>query len=200
MTTGQRIKKFRKKIGMTQEELGAILGVSGSMIAQYETDKRNPKYETLKRIAAALGVEWTELVPESKQGAAIAVDVIKRAGLTLKSADGKIVHQGTDQKWWKMSYAEAYRAGILQFYSEGDRIVFFYNQLTYEDRIASGIRIFQHLDLDKDALSKVADYIMSLSESPLYQHTPAPESTPAQQEGKDTTPPPNAPETPPEGK
>lgn len=189
MTTGELIKAARKKAGLTQEELGKNLGVSGSYIAQYEADNRNPKYETLKRIAAALGVEWTELVPESKQGAAIAADVIKKIGLTLKSADGKIVHQGVDQKWWKMSYAEAYRAGILQFYSEGDRIVFFYNQLTYEDRIEAGIRIFQQLNLDKSALSKVADYVMELSENPLYQHhspPDTPESPDATQEDKDT--------------
>jgi len=68
MTTGQLIKAARKKVGMTQEDLGKKLGVSGSFIAQYETNNRNPKYETIQRIAAALGVEWTELVPEDKQG------------------------------------------------------------------------------------------------------------------------------------
>lgn len=62
MTTGQRIRAARKEAGLTQVELGEILGVSGSMIAQYETDKRNPKYETLKRIAAALEVPVPELM------------------------------------------------------------------------------------------------------------------------------------------
>lgn len=57
MTTGQRIKAARKRAGITQEDLGAKLGVSGSMIAQYETDKRNPKKETLTKIADALGIE-----------------------------------------------------------------------------------------------------------------------------------------------
>jgi len=56
MTTGQRIKAYRKKRGLTQEELGSILGVSGSMIAQWETDKRKPKYGTLKKLADALDV------------------------------------------------------------------------------------------------------------------------------------------------
>ena len=66
MTSGQRIKVFRKKVGMTQEELGAILGVSGSMIAQYETDKRNPKKETLARIADALGVHYLDLYSDEE--------------------------------------------------------------------------------------------------------------------------------------
>lgn len=61
MTTGQRIKAARMKAGLTQKELGAKLGVSESFIAQYETDKRNPKIETLEKIACALGVHPGEL-------------------------------------------------------------------------------------------------------------------------------------------
>ena len=46
MTTGEKIKEARKKAGMTQAELGALLGVSGSMIGQWENDFRHPKLET----------------------------------------------------------------------------------------------------------------------------------------------------------
>lgn len=63
MTTGQLIKAARKKAGMTQEDLGERLGVSGSFIAQYETNNRNPKLETLQRIAAALGTTVNRLLP-----------------------------------------------------------------------------------------------------------------------------------------
>ena len=38
MTTGEKIKEARKKAGMTQAELGTLLGVSGSMIGQWEND------------------------------------------------------------------------------------------------------------------------------------------------------------------
>ena len=57
MTTGQRIKAARKAAGMTQKELGEKLGLSFQSIAQWENDLRNPKYDTLKRIAVALGVD-----------------------------------------------------------------------------------------------------------------------------------------------
>lgn len=67
MTTGERIKNMRKNRGITQEELGNRLGVSGSMIAQYETDKRNPKVETLERIASALGVHVFDLLGVGEQ-------------------------------------------------------------------------------------------------------------------------------------
>lgn len=57
MDIGARIRAARKEKGLTQEELGVKLGVSGSMIAQYETSKRKPKYETVERIAVVLGVD-----------------------------------------------------------------------------------------------------------------------------------------------
>lgn len=63
MTTGQLIKAARKKAGMTQEELGKKIGVSGSSMAQWENDLRNPKLDTLQRIAAALGVGVGQLMP-----------------------------------------------------------------------------------------------------------------------------------------
>lgn len=64
MTTGQLIKAARKKAGMTQEELGKKIGVSGSSMAQWENDLRNPKLDTLQRIASALGVPVQDLISD----------------------------------------------------------------------------------------------------------------------------------------
>ena len=57
MTTGELIRAARKKAGLTQKELGAKLGVSGAMIAQYETGVRTPKIETLQKISNALNLD-----------------------------------------------------------------------------------------------------------------------------------------------
>ena len=54
MGIGLRIKNRRKELGMTQAQLGEILGVSNSMVAQYETGSRKPKLETIKKVADAL--------------------------------------------------------------------------------------------------------------------------------------------------
>lgn len=62
MTTGQRIKAARKAQHMTQSELAAKLGIPYQSISQYERDLRNPKYETLQRIAHALGVTDLDLL------------------------------------------------------------------------------------------------------------------------------------------
>ena len=60
----QNIKAARKKAGITQAELGKRLGVSSSMIALYETGRRNPKKETIRQIAFALSVPVGTLDPQ----------------------------------------------------------------------------------------------------------------------------------------
>ncbi len=62
MTTGQRIRAVRKEAKMTQEDLGQKLGISGSSIAQWENDLRNPKYETLQRIATVLRIPVDQIL------------------------------------------------------------------------------------------------------------------------------------------
>ena len=63
MTTGQLIKAARKKKKMTQAELAEKLNISYVGVSQWENGVRNPKYDTIRKIADALGVDWSELVP-----------------------------------------------------------------------------------------------------------------------------------------
>ena len=50
--TGERIKKLRKEKGMTQQELGELLGVQKSAIAKYENGRvPNLKKETITKLA-----------------------------------------------------------------------------------------------------------------------------------------------------
>lgn len=62
MTIGERIKKARKKAGLTQKALADKLGIPYQGISQYERGVRKPKLETLDRIAEALGVNFLDLV------------------------------------------------------------------------------------------------------------------------------------------
>lgn len=68
MKAGKAIHKFRREKKMTQKELGNALGVSAQMIAQYETGKRNPKFETLAKIAMALDISVFDLVSGGEAG------------------------------------------------------------------------------------------------------------------------------------
>ena len=56
MEVGKKIKEIRLLKGISQKELSERLGVSSAMISQYESGKRNPKMETLLKIADALGI------------------------------------------------------------------------------------------------------------------------------------------------
>lgn len=62
-TTGEKIRIARTKAGLSQEELANRLDVTRSLIGQYERGVRNPKPSTIQRIADALGIPFTELLP-----------------------------------------------------------------------------------------------------------------------------------------
>ena len=61
MTIGERIRFFRKEQGLTQDDLARKMGIKRGTLAQYESDRRNPKLETLEKISGALGVEIGKL-------------------------------------------------------------------------------------------------------------------------------------------
>lgn len=47
----ERLVELRKKRKMTQEELAGVLGISRSALSLYETNKRQPDFETICRLA-----------------------------------------------------------------------------------------------------------------------------------------------------
>lgn len=67
MPTGKDIKLVRQRKGMTQSQLAAAVGTTSQNISQYERGVRNPKIETLQRIAAALGVDVTAFIPTQRE-------------------------------------------------------------------------------------------------------------------------------------
>ena len=62
-TTGQLIKAARKRVGLTQSDLAAKLGITYQSIGQWERGIRKPKLETIKKIGAALEIDWGNLIP-----------------------------------------------------------------------------------------------------------------------------------------
>lgn len=63
MDIGLKIKTARQAKGMTQEELGEILGLQKSAIAKYESGRVvNIKRSTLKKISDVLDIPPFELV------------------------------------------------------------------------------------------------------------------------------------------
>ena len=62
MTVAENIKRIRKEKNLTQKQLGEKCGMSESTLRQYEIGYRNPKLETIVRIAAALEISVFELM------------------------------------------------------------------------------------------------------------------------------------------
>ena len=57
-----RIRELRKQSGVTMKFFGDIIGVSESCVSQYENGKRQPDYETLKKIADYFNVSTDYLL------------------------------------------------------------------------------------------------------------------------------------------
>ena len=61
-TIGNRIAKFRKAKGMTQEELANQLGVSSQAVSKWENDASCPDISLLPQLSRVLGVTTDELL------------------------------------------------------------------------------------------------------------------------------------------
>jgi len=78
-TVGARIAEHRKQQGISQSELGDIVGQSQQMITDYETGRRRIPAYNLARIAEALGVTAATLLdgsnpPRQRRGPPSKVD------------------------------------------------------------------------------------------------------------------------------
>ena len=73
MEIGELIKKARIESGLTQEELGKIVGVQKSAIAKYENGRVvNIKRTTLLKLAETLNLRGSDLIRDEKEQPAIA--------------------------------------------------------------------------------------------------------------------------------
>jgi len=64
--TGTMIREYRKQKGWTQKRLSQESGINESSIKQYELGTRNPKPDTLTKIAQALEVDMVDLIPQQE--------------------------------------------------------------------------------------------------------------------------------------
>lgn len=62
VTLGQNISALRKKRGLSQAQLAEKLDIGTSTLGMYETNKREPSYETLSNIANFFNTSVDELL------------------------------------------------------------------------------------------------------------------------------------------
>lgn len=63
---GLKIKLERNKRNLSQEKLSELSGISKNFIGAIERGQSEPSISTLEQIAAALGVEFDDLINISK--------------------------------------------------------------------------------------------------------------------------------------
>ncbi len=66
MTIGEHIMLLRKQKGLSQAELGKVIGTSGDVIGRYERDVITPSIDVIVNIADALEVSIDFLVGKTK--------------------------------------------------------------------------------------------------------------------------------------
>jgi len=175
MTTGQLIKAARKSTGLTQKELGERLGVAYQTLAQWENNLRNPKYETLQRIADALGIERYNLIPEEKA----AIEYVKDRSAELEA--------------WKVRKDEIGKS-LAKLNEEG--------QQEAVERVKELTEIEKYKRKRKP--SPLSAGIKVYGDAPAGSFPPHPQDPPQSalpnSGDSDAAPPPDAPEKPQEGK
>lgn len=81
-----RIRAARERAGLTQAELARRVGLAPNHIARLESgEKSNPRFETVARIAAELGLSLDELSIAS--GFRGSPSTAKHAGTTVQAAN-----------------------------------------------------------------------------------------------------------------
>lgn len=53
------LKRARKRVGLTQKQLGDMVGKDITTIGKYENGQRHPQVATAKKIAKVLKLDWT---------------------------------------------------------------------------------------------------------------------------------------------
>ncbi|MBQ9625000.1 MAG: helix-turn-helix domain-containing protein, partial [Clostridia bacterium] len=61
---GNRIKEYRLKAGMSQQDLARVMEISTSAVGMYEQNRRKPDLDVTKRLADVFGVKMEQLMGE----------------------------------------------------------------------------------------------------------------------------------------
>ena len=77
MNIGEKIKAIRKSKGLSQKQLAENLNVSEAMISQYERGIKNPKIETVAKMADALEVTPFDIMGMAFFDATLPVEMIR---------------------------------------------------------------------------------------------------------------------------
>lgn len=110
-TIGERIRERRKKLGMTQKQLADKLGVKYQTVQAWELNSRNPKLETVEKLASALGVSSGWLVyGDEDSSQRVLFDALGNLSREMKQSletgvvSSSLANGGLAKRWNEISY------------------------------------------------------------------------------------------------
>ena len=77
MSIGKNIAKYRKALGLTQEELGVKLGVTNQAVSKWEMEVSMPDIMLLPEIVTALDVSFEDIYGIEKGAEKVSVSADK---------------------------------------------------------------------------------------------------------------------------
>lgn len=199
---GNQIKRARQLRGLSQEELGKAIGTTKSAVSKYELGHREPSFSQLRQIADALNVTIGYL-----QGydAIDAKEVMDAAGSgdfrtlekLLGMPDGSIMPVPPEEAAeLEKRLEQEQHESELNLNKIRFNIKLAYDRFTEQDYILLRSLIRPFSNLNHNGQQEAVKRVEELTEIPRYRAETTPQSPPAPQEGKDTTPPPDAPQRP----
>lgn len=89
MELAEKLKLMRKKAGLTQKEVADKLGITYQSYGQYERGLRNPKYESIQKIASALNCDISEVLTPDEEREMIIDELVENLLSKGKSTQTK---------------------------------------------------------------------------------------------------------------
>lgn len=120
MGIGYRIKEARERLGLTQTELGAMIGVTGSAITNYEKETSHPKEQIIYKLMETLNIDANYLFQDavklktSNNVSLLEYELVKK--YRVLDSHGKEMVDFTLEKEYERSVAEKKKAaGIISY-------------------------------------------------------------------------------------
>ena len=188
-TFGQRLRKLRNELGISQNDLSKHIGVSKSSVNMYERDEREPGFETLEAIADFFNVNMDYLLGREPR---ISTNVNSQNITITAQIEEKQFSASAQPTLIKFvavvnaPNAPDFLEHLAKVRSEMDRT------FTQDD--------FEKLTTILQAINSAYEQaLVSIAKTPDSVPSESPQSSPAPPEDKDTTSPPKPTEGAPEG-
>lgn len=120
MNFAANLRLYREKAGITAKDFAAKIGINYSTYSGYENQDREPKYEILLKIAAALHVTTDELLGYELDGRGVLLAWLEDMGFYVKTVKGvirvflKIQNEGDIINGWPYESWEELQKAVIQ--------------------------------------------------------------------------------------